>query len=412
MKIVLSSIGSTGDIQPFLALAIELKKRGHQVRMCAQDVFRKGFDDAGIDFATIGLPWDMEVANRVLSTLETMKSPKQQAELLVDAFYLKTGAEMYRDCLAAFAGFDLAICHAQFVYGQEAAIQLGMPWVGAMLDPSTLRTEYSSFYPGLSLGKTLNRLSWKLLDKLLENGGKRIAEQIYTLSGRQRRIHPSACDGASGILIAASEHLCPIYPDTLDRATVTGPWTVPDASDWEAPVALRDFIAAEAEKPLVVTFGSMGGQRAEESARILIEALEMTGRRAIIQSGFSGLRASHPLVYSCDFVPHGYLFAQASAVVHHVGAGTAYAACLAGVPSIAVPHLFDQPYWGLMLHQRGLAPKPIPRNKLTARKLAVAIREVQKPEYGERARALAPKLRSENGAARAADAVEALRLAA
>lgn len=410
MKIVLSSIGSTGDIQPFLALAIELQKRGHQVRVCAQNVFQKPFDEAAIDFVPIGLPWDMEVANRVLSTLETMRSPKKQADLLVDEFYLKTGPQMYRDCLEAFKGFDLAICHAQFVFGQEAAIQLGIPWLGAVLDPSTLRTEFSTFYPGLSLGKTINRLSWRLLDKLLENGGKRISDLMFELSGRRRRIHPAACDDSIGILVAASQHLCHMYPDTLHRATVTGPWVVAD-KPYEPPPELSSFLGAKAEKPLVVTFGSMGGQRAAESAEIVVAALEKTGKRAVIQSGFSGLRAVHPQVYSCDFVPHSYLFPHASAVIHHVGAGTAYAACLAGVPSIPVPHLFDQPYWGLMLQQRGVASKPIPRNKLNSSNLAQAIEQVLTPAYAARASALGQQLQTENGVVLAANAIDALKIA-
>ncbi len=103
-------------------------------------------------------------------------------------------------------------------------------------------------------------------------------------------------------------------------------------------------------------------------------------------------------VFVLDSAPHSWLFPRMAAVVHHGGAGTTAEGLRAGVPSVIVPFIFDQPFWGKRVQALGVGPAPIPRNRLTAEKLARAIHIAgTQPEMRERAAALGRAIRAEEG---------------
>jgi sterol 3beta-glucosyltransferase len=111
-------------------------------------------------------------------------------------------------------------------------------------------------------------------------------------------------------------------------------------------------------------------------------------------------------VFVLDSVPHDWLFSRVKAVVHHGGAGSTMAGLRAGRPTVICPFLGDQPFWGNVVHRAGLGPRPLPQKKLTAERLAAAIREALDPGVVERAAAVGRRMRAENGTARAVELVE------
>jgi UDP:flavonoid glycosyltransferase YjiC (YdhE family) len=168
---------------------------------------------------------------------------------------------------------------------------------------------------------------------------------------------------------------------------------------------LEAFLAAPGEAaPVVFSFGSMGGQVAEMSALVAV-AVKRVGCRAILQGGWGGLAAQGETdrrILCVDYVPHDFLFPRAACVVHHGGAGVTAAALRAGVPSVSVWHMLDQPYWGHLLARQGLGPKPLARYGLRAEALAQSMIEAMTtPSYRERCAAMACQLADENGVARA-----------
>ena len=143
----------------------------------------------------------------------------------------------------------------------------------------------------------------------------------------------------------------------------------------------------------------------------------ITGQRVIIQSGWGNLGVSEGStdqdprtsdLFCVDYVPHGFLFRQAKLVIHHGGAGTTTAVCRAGVPSIVVPHLADQPYWAGLLQQRGLAPKPLHRQQLRVAKLAQRVQQtLNSPQMFEAAKSVGQQMTGENGVKTAIRLIEA-----
>ena len=169
--------------------------------------------------------------------------------------------------------------------------------------------------------------------------------------------------------------------------------------DFKPAPELVDFIAA-GPTPVYIGFGSMPAADREALSEVIGIALRRSGLRAVVNTGWAGLAPAAGEVLTVSDVPHDWLFPQMAAVVHHAGAGTTAAGLRAGVPSVPVPFMVDQPFWAQRLKGLGVAPEVIPFRKLTADRLAGALTEATgNPEYRRRAGDVAGRLAQEDGAA-------------
>ena len=209
-------------------------------------------------------------------------------------------------------------------------------------------------------------------------------------------------------LIAASPSVSNPLPDLPSEHKFTGAWFL-EEPDYKVPSVLQEFLD-QGPPPIIISFGSMGGSGNVETTNILVEAVQRTGQRAIIQAGWGNLGLESPPENICfvGYVPHNFLFRQGCCVIHHGGAGTTAAACRAGVPSIIIPHLADQPYWGYTLRKIGVAPKPLHRQDMTPKRLAQRINQViSSRSMAEKANALMEKIEVEDGLTTAVGLIEA-----
>jgi UDP:flavonoid glycosyltransferase YjiC (YdhE family) len=176
------------------------------------------------------------------------------------------------------------------------------------------------------------------------------------------------------MLSAYSPSIIPHPPDWPENIHVTGYLFLDSQADWQPSAELNAFLEA-GDPPVYIGFGSMSGRNPEQLAKLVSEALVKSGQRGFLLTGWGGLRADlvPDNVFVADAVPHNWLFPRMAAVVHHGGAGTTAQALRAGVPTVIVPFVFDQPFWGARIKALGVGPKPIPLKKLTADTLANAI---------------------------------------
>jgi sterol 3beta-glucosyltransferase len=185
------------------------------------------------------------------------------------------------------------------------------------------------------------------------------------------------------------------------------------AHAWERPEALDRFLA-DGEAPWLMGFGSMlsmPGEETNQCVRTMLEAVDRAGARALVQAPWSELPAmpESPRVFRLGRAPHAEILPHCRGMVHHGGAGTTQAACLAGRPSVVVPFLGDQPFWAGRLRALGIAPAPVPRRSLDARRLAEAMQALD-ADAGARskAEAIGAKMRAEDGVRVAAEQLERL----
>jgi sterol 3beta-glucosyltransferase len=182
-----------------------------------------------------------------------------------------------------------------------------------------------------------------------------------------------------------------------------------DTQRWLWPESLLAFLEA-GPAPVYMTFGSLQQAVPEWSMELFLQAVEKAGCRAIIQTSSAHYPAGSQQgdVYFIGKHPHQPVFARCVAVVHHGGAGTTQAATRAGCPSVAVPFMEEQLFWATQLQRLGLAGRPLPAKKVTAKALAQAIKNIiSGPGYGERAQRLGGHMQAHHGVARAVELLTA-----
>lgn len=423
MHVLILTIGSRGDVQPFVALGAGLIASGHRVTLATSPRFRSTVEDAGLTFAPVS---DEMVA--------LADSPTGRAMFeAMGSSYVKTLANllrivrrlgpMQRDLVAdgwaaaERAHADVIVYHPKMFGAPHYAERLGIPAVLGLLFPQLVPTDAfpAVGFPERDWGMWYNRLTYRIVlgisGRLARyfSGQWRAEYGLPPIPRGMDFLHRT--DGSPiPILHAFSEHIVPTPSDWPESATTTGFWFLDRSSDWTPPDDLYAFLDA-GDPPVYIGFGSMAARDPERTTRIVLEAVQRAGVRAILATGWGGLTASDvpPTVHLLKSAPHDWLFERVSAVVHHGGAGTTAAGLRAGRPTVICPFFGDQPFWGRRIHALGVGPSPIPQKELTPEKLAAAlIQATTDAEMRQRAEALGREIRSEDGVGRAVDVLEAL----
>jgi sterol 3beta-glucosyltransferase len=407
MKLAVLTYGTDGDTRPLAALCRALMDAGHETHLLA-DRATLG-PAAALGVSASALSGDIRAALMPGAALGDVVNGKARfnatAKALASVANARTLAWM-REVMEASADCDALIVSglAAFV-GLSVAEYRRIPVLGAGLIPLTPTASFASpFLPPGKLPRWLNRTSHRLVNGLLWRAFRRATNaaraQVLGLAPRGGvwTDHP--------MLYGVSPSLLPSPHDWPANAMLCGQWRMPPG-DWTPPAALARFLAA-GEPPIYIGFGSMAGFDREQLATALIEAAE--GRRALFYPGWSGVDAARLPDNFCVVgeTPHDWLFARASAVVHHGGSGTTHSACRAGVPSVVVPFAGDQLFWAHRLAALGVAPPAVDGRRLRAAALKEAIAFTQRDEVRARAAALGERMAQEHGLATAVNAVERL----
>jgi UDP:flavonoid glycosyltransferase YjiC (YdhE family) len=407
MRIAIIAFGSRGDVQPYIALGKGLAKAGHEVRLLTHEDFEVLARSHGVAF------WPARGNVQSVVDNEEIRALLEKGNFI--ALTARTAKEARRaalhwaeDGLAACAGMELIIAGIGGLFvGAALAEKLGLPLLQAYLAPFTPTRDFPSVLLAQSLSKlgaTFNWMSHYLTQQAIWQGarsGDRAArQQVLGLQSAPfwGPFHREALR-TTPILYGFSPSVIPKPGDWGEKVHVTGYWFLDEPLDWEAPPKLVEFLQGD-PKPLCIGFGSMSSRNPEKTAEVVLEALERTQQRAVLLSGWGGLRKDDlpETVFMAESIPHSWLFPRISAVVHHGGAGTTAAGFQAGVPSIIIPFFADQPFWGQRAAALGVGTAPIPRKQLTVDLLAQAIQQgVTDQAMRRRAAQLGSRIRSEDG---------------
>jgi UDP:flavonoid glycosyltransferase YjiC (YdhE family) len=181
-----------------------------------------------------------------------------------------------------------------------------------------------------------------------------------------------------------------------------------DEPDYQPQGPLVEFLAAGAP-PVCVSFGSMIHQDLNKIGRTVLDALNRTGQRGVILTGWGGWRAGDAQgnIFCMEAIPHAWLFPRCSAIVHHGGAGTTAAGLRSGKPNVVIPFAGDQPFWGKRVAALGAGPNPILLKKLDVPALADAIQQsISDSQMRGRAAEVGAQIRAENGVEQTVQLIE------
>ncbi|NRQ36952.1 glycosyltransferase family 1 protein [Nonomuraea sp. NN258] len=402
MKPLLITMGSRGDVQPYLALAKGLNEAGHQPLVAGPRRFQPVADEHGIDYAP--LPDEM------LDLQDAVKGRGARAAITA-ARSVKPMIRRLLDAQAALVerGGEVVVHHPKSLGGPYVAEKLGVPAIAGLLLPLYLPTaEFASPILPARLPRAFNRASWRIaaaVEAPYRGMARRWRTEALGLDAGFRPVADLVRAGA--VLHAWSPSLLPAPADWPASAEPVGFWTIPPAADWSPPDELAAFLD-RGDPPVYVGFGSMVTGDPEALAATVLEAVRRCGRRAVLATGWGGLRSAARAadVLMIEEAPHDWLFPRVAAVVHHGGIGTVAAALRAGVPQVVRPFLGDQPFWAARLHRLGIAPAPLAGRRFTADALATAITEAI--ASAPAARTLGERVAGEDGIAAAIAGIERL----
>ncbi|MER6004558.1 glycosyltransferase [Nonomuraea angiospora] len=392
MRVVLSTYGSRGDVEPMAALAVRLRELGAEVRVCAppDEEFAQLLAGVGVKLVPVGR------SARALTTAAPPPSslPERAAELIAGQFDAVTAAAEGCDVLVA-TGMMPAAAGARSV-----AEKLGIPSVSVTFQQLTLPSPHRPplAYQGRPFPPevTDNRVLWDL-----------DAQSINALFGaalntsRASNGLPPVDDVRDYVIgdqpwLATDPALDPWEGMPELDVVQTGAWILPDTRP--LPAELVAFLDA-GEPPVYVGFGSMPMHASKDVARVAIEAVRAQGRRALVRRGWADLALidDRDDCFAVGEVNQQALFPRVAAVVHHGGAGTTTTAARAGAPQVVVPQATDQPYWAGRVAELGIGAAhdgPAP----TAESLSAALRTALAPETRVRATAVAGTIRTDGAA--------------
>lgn len=417
MHIVILTAGSRGDIQPFIALSRGLLARGHRVTLGAPATFAALVAGYDVPFAPLN-----DEFLRVAETSEGKAAFEGGSPLGLIAKVKPMLRRMMEDAAAAGHNADLIIYHPKVLGASYIAEAHGKPAVLSLPLPAYTPTRAfpSPILPIQTGIGALNKLSHGILRLIKAPYLDVINDFRASLGmGKVGRFSDDLlrADGTRiPVMYPVSAHLVPRPDDYPMDAEITGSWFLDAPETWQPSAELSAFLAA-GDAPVYVGFGSMISSRAEEKARLVIDALQSAGVRGILASGWGALDlkpADLPdSILALRDAPHDWLFPRMAAVVHHGGSGTTAAGLRAGVPNVIAPFMGDQVFWGARVHALGAGPAPIPNKRLSTSALSAAIRSaVTDARMRENAARLGERVRAEDGVGRAVAFLERMRVLA
>jgi UDP:flavonoid glycosyltransferase YjiC (YdhE family) len=412
MNITIATVGTRGDVQPYIALGCGLQSIGHQVKIATDPLFREFIETSGLGFLPVAA--DPRIA--LQEDISRIGSNPIRLLRWIDRQFTPLARQYFIDMRVACQDSDAVLVSALAFAAMHVAQSLGIPSLATYLYPITPTREFPSMsaskVPGwLAKVGLFNWLSFRLYNLMFF---RMMLPLINKLRGEILGLPPVPWSYYQHIDISEvpivygySRHVIPIPKDWGDHLHVTGYWFF-DKSACEPPPDLVNFIE-HGPAPIYIGFGSMVDAEAVKTMQIVLEALEITSQRAILYGGWSNFGSSGlpEYIYKVSDIPHQWLFPRMATIVHHGGAGTTAAALRAGVPSVIVPYFADQPFWARHIHQLGASPLPIPREELDSNTLADRLQEaVNEKSIQHNALSLGKKISKENGVTQAARLID------
>ena len=396
-KIAMFTMGTRGDVQPYIYLSKGLMRKGYDVVLGTHPCWRELVEEAGIHFEPVGPDIDIE---KVTTIIRGQSKNAMMSLLKTMNFIMKiiegSSEEVYEIC----KGKDLVIVTHSQMGAVEAGI-LGIPKVNV-----TLQTEM--------IGEKLRKQ--KFGEKLI---GGFIAKQAAKPTNKIRKLYGLKPVKSADEEMSDKLNLIPISKYVLDRNpyweeknVLTGYW-YDEEEEYVPDEKLKSFIES-GEKPVVLALGAMSFEAVADRNKLdmFVRAFQKTGCRAIIQ-GFRKTLKDYNLpdtMIAVGSVPHSWLFRNAKFVIHHCGFGTTAATMIYGVPSIPVPHVLDQLGFAMQLEKKNVATKHIKAKDLSEQTITEAIEEmnVNYADKKRNAESISGKIATENGVAEAVRLIESV----
>jgi rhamnosyltransferase subunit B len=411
-RIVIATFGSLGDLHPALAVALELRRRGHDVGIATSEGYRDRVGALGLGFFALRPPLqpdDIDLIRRV------MNGPKG-ARLLLRDLMLPAVRDMYEDLRQIVTAVDLLVT-SELVYAAATVVeQTGVRWATYALAPLSMFSAHDISLPDSALvGGWMHRLRPSAAHAI--HGVARIITYSWWRPLRRLRRELGLSRGPNPFLrekfspqlnLAMFSSVLQLPQPDWPRSTIQTGFAFHEQTTAPLPDTIETFLAA-GEPPIVFTLGSSAVSAAGDFYRQSAAAAQAVGRRALLLIGKNAPPPDlPPSILTWDYLPYAQIFPRAGVIVHQAGVGTTAEALRAGKPMLCVPFGFDQPDNAARIVRPG-AGRCLPRRRYnfeTALRALTAL--LHDSAYAATSARLASRVKSETGVASAANALLAL----
>ncbi|KAF9906440.1 Sterol 3-beta-glucosyltransferase [Linnemannia zychae] len=416
LRITCLTIGSRGDVQPYIAFCKRLMQDGHSCRIATHGEYKEWIESHGIEFGHVG------------------GDPGELIELCVEngmftVSFMREALKRFRGWLddlmetawTACQDSDVLIESPSAMVGIHIAEALEIPYFRAFPFPWTRTRSFPHPFAVAerNLGRGYNYMTFAMMDQVLWKG---ISGQINKWRKKGLGLAPTTVEKMEAhrvpCLYSWSPHLVSAPMDWHSWVHVTGYWFLDNPHlDWSPPDGLEEFLEADpVNKPIYIGFGSMVVSDPEEMTKIIVDSVIKAGVRAIISKGWSDKLSSsekdgpvavvkkeqedeekvYPSnIYMIKSVPHDWLFPRLAGAVHHGGAGTTAAGLRAGIPIVIKPYFGDQYFWAQRVEEAGVG---VWCHDLTVKKLSAALTAITTDEKMiKKAQLMGERIRAEDG---------------
>jgi UDP:flavonoid glycosyltransferase YjiC (YdhE family) len=420
LRIVLSNIGTYGDTNPLIAIALELKRRGHTPVMALPAVYEAKIRPLGLEFRAVRP--DIDPTNTILA--EMIYDIKHGTERGLREFLFPVLRQTYDDLLDAATKperADLLLLGELNYAGPLVAEVTGIPWASYVLAPLSF---FSAFdppvlppYPRLARADKAVPGFGRVIKRVARFVSRKWPEPIYELRrelGLPKGANPlfDAKHSPNLVLALFSRVLGVEQKDWPEHTLITGfCYYDADAGNQALPPNLEKFLA-EGDPPVVFTLGSAAVMAAGKFYEFSARAAIKLGIRAVLLIGTdprNRLQTAVPeSICVADYAPYSELFNRSAMVVHQGGVGTTAQCLRAGKPMLIMPFSHDQPDNGRRMLRLKVA-KVIQRSRYTPFRVARRLKAMlADPLLAKRAESVARQLAKEDGVRTACDALEEL----
>jgi UDP:flavonoid glycosyltransferase YjiC (YdhE family) len=370
LQVVLASVGTRGDVQPMVAVALALAARGHQPLLMAPPDFETWVSSFGLAFRPLGPDMREFIANQP----QMLSGNAWRSYRAIRNFYADETPRQAARLIDACRGADALLWAGGVLCAPAVAEHLRLPALGLLYSTSSVPSSCHPPPTSTRHGRPawVNRLKWTLLGALLADPiGRPLNRQRRALGLPALSLRRQISDGPA-LALACDPVVLPPDPAWADRIPSIGFIFLDDPTPLDAE--LEAWLDA-GPAPVYIGFGSMSGAGPARVEGLVVEAMRKVGLRALVGTGWGGLSGlALPSGWRrVGDVAHARLFPRMAVVVHHGGAGTTASALRSGVPQVVLPLILDQYHHAHRLHLAGLVPQPVPMERVTAVELAASI---------------------------------------
>jgi len=411
LHVLLPTMGSSGDVHPFIALGAALKARGHRATILTNPIFQALIEAQGIGFLPVGTAAEANAAIANPELWHLRKGFKVIAQVIVPAI-----AEIYR-LIEKHADANTVVAFSSLALGARVAQEkLGVPSASVHLQPSVIRTFADQGMMGnvrlsASRPKWFKQALFRLIDVLILD--RRIKEPLNAL---RASLGLSLVDRAMHRWLHSPQLVIAFFPEWFAAAqpdwpanTHTVGFPLWDADGEVAPLAEAEEFLDAGAAPIIFTPGSAGSTM-QRFFRESVKAAGELGMRAMLVTNYpeqvpTNLQSN---IKVFGYLPFSHLLPRAALLVYHGGVGTLAQGIKAGVPHLVVPHGYDQFDSGWRIEQLGLG-RSIPQSRYWARRVVPVIESILSDgTAAQRRREFVSRIDSADAVTRACKLIEAL----